>query len=100
MLRGLVVKNRSRRRFYQDPVDKETLRDLVDLARLLASAGNRQALKFYLSCDQEKNAKIFPLIGLAGNPGIDETPTAYIVILGDAEISQSFGGDYGIAAQI
>ncbi len=99
MLRELVLKNRSRRRFYQDPVNKETLWDLVDLARLSASAGNQQSLKFCLSYDQEKNAKIFPLIGLAGNPGIEEAPTAYIVILGDTEISQSFGCDHGIAAQ-
>ena len=99
MLRDLVLKNRSRRRFYQDPVDKETLWDLVDLARLSASAGNRQALKFSLSCDREENTRVFPLIGLAGNPGINEAPTAYIVILGDTEISQSFGCDHGIAAQ-
>lgn len=98
MLRDLVVNNRSRRRFYQDLVDKETLRDLVDLARLSASAGNRQALKFYLSCDWEEHVKVFPLIGLAGNPGTDEAPTAYIVILGNTEVSQSFGCDYGIAA--
>ena len=99
MLRDLVLRNRSRRRFHQDPVDQKTLRDLVDLARLSASAGNRQALKFYLSCDREENAKIFPLIGLAGNPGIDEAPTAYIIILGDTEIGQSIGCDHGIAAQ-
>ena len=99
MFRDLVLRNRSRRRFHQDPVDMETLRDLVDLARLSASASNRQALKFYLSCDREENAKIFPLIGLAGNPGIDEAPTAYILILGDTEIGQSIGCDHGIAAQ-
>ena len=35
MIRDLVLKNRSCRRFYQDePVSLETLRELVDLARL------------------------------------------------------------------
>ena len=100
MLRDLIAKNRSYRRFHQDvAVDEDTLRELVDLARLSASAGNRQALKFFLSADPEKNARIFPLIGLAGSPGEAEAPTAYIVILGDTTISSSFGCDHGIAAQ-
>lgn len=99
MLKDLVIQNRSRRRFHQEPVTRETLRELVDLARLSASGGNRQALKYALVCDTETNAQIFPMIGLAGDPPIDEGPTAYIVILGDTEINQSFGCDHGIAAQ-
>lgn len=100
MLRDLVFKNRSYRRFRQDTaISKDTLRELVDLARLSASAGNRQALKFYLACDTEINGQIFPLIGLAGEPTEAEAPTAYIIILGDTRISKSFGCDHGIAAQ-
>lgn len=100
MLRDLVIKNRSYRRFRQDvAITKDTLRELVDLARLSASAGNRQALKFYLACDPEINEQIFPLIGLAGSPTKAEAPTAYIIILGDTRISKPFGCDHGIAAQ-
>jgi len=99
MLRDLIINNRSRRRFYQDPVNRETLRELIDLARLSASGGNRQALKFAISCDPETNSRIFPLIGLAGNPTAAEAPTAYIAILGDTSISAGFGCDHGIAAQ-
>ncbi|MEK7353961.1 MAG: nitroreductase family protein [Chloroflexota bacterium] len=106
MLKDLVLKNRSYRRFYQDvPVKEETLRELVDLARNSASASNRQALKYMLSCDPEKNAKIFPLLGFAGSlpnwggPFEGERPTAYIVILLDTEISKASGSDHGIAAQ-
>jgi hypothetical protein len=45
----LVCRTRSIRRFHQDrTVDIATLRDLVDLARLSASGGNRQPLKYIL----------------------------------------------------
>ena len=56
MIRDLVLKNRSYRRFYQETaIDLETLRELVDLARLSASGGNIQPLKYILSGDPEKN---------------------------------------------
>ncbi len=99
MLRDLILQNRSCRRFHQESVDKKTLEELVDLARLSATGGNRQSLKFLLSSEPETNDLIFPLIGLAGNPGKDEAPTAYIIILGDTEIATHFGCDHGIAAQ-
>ncbi len=105
MLRDLVIQNRSYRRFYQDvPVGRETLRELVDLARCSASASNRQALKFILSADGEKNAVIFRHLSFARllnwqGPAEGERPSAYIIILGDTEISKTFGCDHGIAAQ-
>lgn len=59
--RELVIKNRTYRRFYQDvEITRETLEELIDLARLTGSGGNRQPLKYCLSCDPELNAKIFP----------------------------------------
>jgi nitroreductase len=106
MLRDLVIKNRSYRRFYQDvPVSIETLRELVDLARLSASGANRQPLKYILSCDPATNAQVFETLAWAGylkdwpGPVDGERPAAYIVILGDKTISQAFGCDHGIAAQ-
>jgi nitroreductase len=105
-LTDLVIRNRSYRRFYQGvEVDSETLRELVNLARLSASAGNVQPLKYILSCDSVKNALIFPHLGWAGylkdwrGPSEEERPSAYVVILGDRELKQSFGCDHGIAAQ-
>lgn len=107
MLADLVMKNRSYRRFYQKhSVDLKTLKDLVDLARLSASGGNVQPLKYILSSDPKKNALIFPHLTWAAflkdwpGPDDSERPSAYIIILGDREISQSFGCDHGIAAQI
>ena len=106
MIRDLILKNRSYRRFYQDvPVPNETLREVIDLARLSASAANLQPLKFMISCDPEKNAIIFPHTAWAGylkdwhGPAEGERPSAYIIILGDKNIAQTFGCDHGIAAQ-
>ncbi len=105
MIRDLVIENRTRRRFFQDvTIERETLRELVDLARLSASGANRQPLKYILSCDPQKNALIFSCLGWAGalkdwpGPSEGERPSAYIIILGDTEISQAFGCDHGIAA--
>ncbi len=106
MLKALIHKNRSYRRFHQDtPIDRATLRELVDLARHSASGSNRQPLKYVLSCDAETNARIFPNTRWAGalkdwgGPAEGERPAAYILILGDTEISKGFGCDHGIAAQ-
>jgi len=60
MLKDLIVRNRSYRRFYEDqPITQQVLRDLVELARLSGSAANLQPLKFIISCDADTNAHIF-----------------------------------------
>jgi nitroreductase len=106
MLQELVRKNRSYRRFYQDvPVKLETLKELVNLGRLSASAMNMQPLKYVLSCEPEKNALIFPNLGWAAylkdwkGPEEGERPSAYIIMLLDTKLSQSTYCDHGIAAQ-
>ena len=106
MLEELVRKNRSYRRFDESAgIAKEMLRELVGLARLSATGSNLQPLKFMLSCAPEKNARIFPHLAWAGalkdwdGPANGERPSAYIVILGDTEVSHGFGVNHGIAAQ-
>jgi nitroreductase len=106
MLKNLILKNRSYRRFYQnESINEQILRDLVDLARLSPSGGNKQPLKFMLSNKHKTNSLIFQHLAWASYlknwPGpIDgERPSAYIIILGDTKISPSFGCDQGIAAQ-
>ena len=106
MIRDLILKNRSYRRFYQATrIQYETLKELVALARLSASSKNSQPLKYILSCDPQKNSLIFPHLAWAGyltdwpGPSEGERPSAYIIILGDTSISESFGCDQGIAAQ-
>jgi nitroreductase len=106
MLKDLILQNRSYRRFDQQVrVERKTLRELVDLARLSPSAANLQPLKYILSCDPETNSRIFPHLTWAGyltgwpGPAEGERPSAYIIILGDTEIIRTVGCDHGIAAQ-
>ena len=105
-LKELVEKCRSYRRFVEEhPVGKEVLLDLIRLARLSASAGNLQPLKYYLSYTPETNQRIFPSLRWAAylkdwpGPVPGERPAAYIVVLGDRDIAQVFGVDAGIASQ-
>jgi len=105
-IKELAIKNRSYRRFWNDQkIETETLRELIDLARLSPSAANKQPLKFILSNTDSRNALIYDHIAWAGylknwsGPIESERPSAYIVILGDRGISDNFHCDHGIAAQ-
>ena len=105
-VKDLIRKNRSFRRFNEEePVDKNVLSELIDNARLSASGANLQPLKYAVSASKEKNEKIFPHLAWAGylkdwdGPDSGERPAAYIIILGDTSIRNSFGCDHGIAAQ-
>ncbi len=106
MIRDLILSNRSCRRFEEGfVIERRTLEELVDLARLSASAANLQPLKYILSCEPERNARIFRYVVWAaylkdwGGPAPGERPSAYLIILGDTTISHNFGCDHGIAAQ-
>jgi len=107
MIKDLIVKHRSFRRFYEEiAIERRTLEELIDLARLSASAANLQPLKYIISCDGGKNALIFPHLAWAGylkdwaGPEEGERPAAYIIILGDKEIIGSLKGDRGIAGVV
>ena len=104
-MKELILKNRSYRRFHENiPVSRETLVELVDLARLTPSANNLQPLKFILSAGSEKNQAIFHTLKWAGyltdwpGPAEGERPPAYIIIAGDREIRNDFKWDQSIAA--
>lgn len=106
MLKNLILQNRSYRRFREEiTISRQTLVNLIDLARHSPSAGNKQPLKYLLSFEPEKNSVIFPHLSWAAylkdwlGPEEGERPAAYIVILGDTRISMSFGYDAGIAVQ-
>jgi nitroreductase len=107
MIKNLIKKNRSYRRFHQNHrVDVETLRELVDLARLSGSAANLQPLRYILACDPQINEQIFACLGWAGylknwsGPKEGEQPPAYIIILSDiAKANDYVGYDCGIASQ-
>jgi nitroreductase len=106
MIEELVRRNRSCRRFHENRIiDKETLQELINLARLSPSSANLQPLKYIISNTPEKNSLVFPCLAWAGylkdwpGPQEGERPSAYIIILGDTEITKNFGCDHGIAAQ-
>ena len=104
MFKDLILKNRSYRRFHEDEsVSAETLKELVELARLSPSGSNKQSLKFYLSAGA-KNEEIFSCLGWAGyltewpGPEKGERPAAYILILNDKSIAEGPQINAGIAA--
>lgn len=106
MIEQLIKKSRSYRRFYGDEkIEKDTLLNLVDYARLSPSGANKQPLKYFVSCDEETNQKIYPNLSWAGylpewpGPEPGERPTGYIIILQDKEYKMVAGVDHGIAAQ-
>lgn len=106
MLRDLVLKNRSYRRFDQSKgISKETLLEFVDLARNSPSGRNLQTLKYFLSVDKDLNSKIFPTLSWAGylkdwdGPKEGERPSAYIVMLEDGLVGKNLIHDQGISAQ-
>ncbi|MDU4961692.1 MAG: nitroreductase family protein [Sporomusaceae bacterium] len=104
MIQELIVRNRSYRRFYDEPVSRQTLEQLVDCARLSASGANKQPLKYVLACERERNDAIFGTLAWAGylpqwpGPVEAERPTAYIIVVADKEIGPA-GIDHGIAVQ-
>ncbi len=106
MIKDLILKSRSYRRFHQEvAIERETLKELVNLARLSPSAANLQPLRYILVCDPQQNATVFSYLSWAGylkdwpGPVEGERPSAYIIILGDNEVSSSIDCDHGITAQ-
>lgn len=105
MLKDLIRRNRSYRRFHADqPIERQTLLELVDQARLVASARNLQPLRYIISCEPHKNEIIFPtltwpVLGDWIQPAEHERPAGYIILLGDTTIHTAVGLDAGIAAQ-
>lgn len=106
MLAQLVAQNRSYRRFNQTaPISMQTLKELVQLARLCPSAANRQPLRFILSTSAQDNAAIFNTLKWAAyltdwnGPAEGERPTAYVIIVNTQKGWEFAKYDQGIMAQ-
>ncbi len=106
MIRDLIIKNRSYRRF--DTTVKITFKQIerwIELARFSASGRNMQPLKYAVCTDEQINEKIFPNLGWAGfltnwkGPAENERPVAYIAVLHDKVLSDNYYCDDGIAIQ-
>nr|WP_320114349.1 nitroreductase family protein [uncultured Desulfuromonas sp.] len=106
--RGLIEKTRNYHYFVEsEKVTEDVLRELVDCARLAPSTSNlnMQPLRYLISCEEERNEKIFETLSWQGylrgwgGPIKGVKPTGYIIILGDKTVCSSYVADQGIAAQ-
>lgn len=104
MIRDIVEKSRSYRRFYQEKrLSDKQLTGLVDIARLTPSAANRQPFKYRIVCDEKNNEIVFENLGFAAylkdwaGPDEGEKPTGYIIILCPEQVKAET--DAGIVGQ-
>lgn len=105
-IRQLVRESRSYRRFdEQRRLDRKTLIELVDIARFCPSARNHQPLRYVVSADLERTARIRDCLLFAldlpdwGGPVQGERPVGYITIVTLDKCTPYTGHDIGIAAQ-
>lgn len=109
MIKELVLDSRSYRSFDETKIlDENELIELVDTARLVPSASNRQPLKYKICTAKAEVEKVLSLTAWAGLlpditlPPEGHHPTAFIVICHDTSVSSEtkFSAvDVGIAAQ-
>ncbi len=106
MLKDLLLKNRSYRRFDQTfRIPEEELTAWVGLTRFCASGRNAQALKYIIVQKEEECAAVFPNLAWAGylkdwaGPEEGERPAAYLIQLLDTRIVDNCLCDDGLQAQ-
>lgn len=101
-----IFKRRTIRRFKQDPIPVETLKKLIDLARIAPAGSNIQCIEYIIIHNSEMSKRLFPLVRWAASlpkkdrePEIGRRPTAYIIILVNNNIKKSYF-DYDIGAAV
>ena len=107
MIREIIEKNRSYRKFHEEvEVSQETLKELVNLARLSGCGMNMQSLRYMLVTDRADREKVYPYIKWAaflkdwGGPKEGQRPSAFILLLKDTgKNSFVVQTDMGIACQ-
>ncbi|MFX1374611.1 MAG: nitroreductase family protein [Promethearchaeota archaeon] len=105
-LEEIVYKRRTIRRFKQEPISLNTLKKLVDFARVAPMARNIQALEFIIVVNAEMRKKLFPLVMWASSlpedqrtPEKGREPTAYIIALVNKEIKNAYV-DFDVGAAV
>ena len=106
MLKDLGSKNRSYRRYDgTTQISQLQMSRWVDLARMSPSSRNLQPLKYMLINSPNECKKVFECLSWAGylpewTPSMEESPTAYVIMLSDKHISSGRSyHDEGIASQ-
>jgi len=105
-LEEIIFKRRTIRRFKQDPISLDSLKKLINLARVAPVARNIQAVEFIIVHSVEIKEKLFPLVSWAGalpenerTPEKGREPTAYIVVLINTNIKSSYV-DFDVGASV
>lgn len=98
-----ILHRRSIRRFSPEPVDSSLLIELVSLARLYASGGNLQPVRFSIQSSPSYLNQLFQLLHWAAylpdfHISVEEQPPAYIILLRDTKISHACPFEIGAAA--
>jgi len=108
MILEQLTRNRTHRSFTKKEVPTDALRKMIEGARVSATTGNTQKLRFFLVNDPATCDAAFGQVRFAGllpwNPTPEESPRAYIALcVSDenlADYNPGFMGfDMGIAAQ-
>jgi len=106
MIRDLIIKNRSYRRFDSSvKISFKQIEKWIELARFSGSGRNMQPIKYAVCTNEVTNEKIFTNLGWAGylenwkGPDDGEKPVAYIAVLHDKLIADNYFCDDGIAMQ-
>lgn len=97
-----ILNRRTIRKFSQEELSEETLRILVDAARMAAHGGNIQPLKYAVISGKELREKVFETTKWAacipdGTPKEGERPVAYIIVYADETIKKECMVDAGAA---
>lgn len=101
-----ILKRRTIRKFRQDKLGTDTLKKLVNAARLAPQGSNVQPMKYIIVNDRETADKLFTTTAWAGairpqgDPKEGERPTAYIVVLADTHIKKAgYDTDAGLVME-
>lgn len=106
VLKNLLVKDRSIRRFYEnEAIDEATLEKLVELTRYCGSGRNLQPLKYRIVVDEDEKRGIYLYLAWAGyykdwdGPEEGERPAAYLVQCMDSRLAKDCLCDDGLQLQ-
>lgn len=94
---------RTIRKFRPEPVSADCLKEMIEVARLYPSGGNKQPIRFAVITAKELTDAVFADLGWAMylpdyKIAEDERPTAYIVLLRDETVSKKCDYDVGAAS--
>ena len=102
-IQNAILQRRTIRRFTQEPISSEMLTGLVSLARLYASGGNLQPIRFVGIIEEGLRDRIFSVLRWAAYlPGFEisqeNRPTAYLVLTCAGKHKNACKFDLGAAA--